>query len=87
LTRKNASEYGRGTIKSNRGREKMAYKHTNSKGVTYYLNSKDVTLRGGKQQTIYYFSKDERKDTASDLPDGMSVNENPRNGFLTVKRG
>ncbi len=23
----------------------MAYKHTNSKGVTYYLNSKDVTLR------------------------------------------
>ena len=36
------------------------YKHTNSKGVTYYLNSKDVTLRGGKLQTIYYFSKDDR---------------------------
>lgn len=75
-------------FKSNRGRcKKMAYKHTNSKGVTYYLNSKDVTLRGGKQQTIYYFSKDERKDTATDLPSGFSVNENPRNGFLTVKRG
>jgi hypothetical protein len=27
----------------------MAYKHTNSKGVTYYLNSKKVTLRGGKE--------------------------------------
>ncbi|HET7673658.1 MAG TPA: hypothetical protein VFK11_04065 [Candidatus Saccharimonadales bacterium] len=65
----------------------MAYKHTNSKGVTYYLNSKDVTLRGGKKQTIYYFSKDERPDTAAELPSGMSVNENPRNGFLTVKRG
>lgn len=65
----------------------MAYKHTNSKGVTYYLNSKKVVLRGGKEQTIYYFSKDERKDTASELPSGMSVNENPRNGFLTVKRG
>jgi len=64
----------------------MAYKHTNSKGVTYYLNSKDVVLRGGKQQTIYYFSKDERKDTATELPSGFSVNENPRNGFLTVKR-
>ena len=66
----------------------MAYKHTNSnsKGVTYYLNSKDVTLRGGKMQTIYYFSKDERKEAVSDLPAGMQVNENPRNGFLTVSR-
>ena len=64
----------------------MAYKHTNSKGVTYYLNSKAVTLRGGKQQTIYYFSKDERPEAVNDIPDGMMVNENPRNGFLTVKR-
>ena len=64
----------------------MAYKHTNSKGVTYYLNSKDITLRGGKMQTIYYFSKDERKEAVSDLPAGMQVNENPRNGFLTVSR-
>jgi len=64
----------------------MAYKHTNSKGITYYLNSKEVTLRGGKKQVIYYFSKDERKDTAADLPDGFEVNENVRNGFLTVKR-
>ncbi len=65
----------------------MAYSHTNSKGVKYYLNSKDVTLRGGKTQTIYYFSKDERKDTGLDaIPAGMQVNENPRNGFLTVSR-
>lgn len=64
----------------------MAYKHTNSKGVTYYLNSKAVTLRGGKTQTIYYFSKDERKDTGVDLPGDRTVNENPRNGFLTLKR-
>ncbi len=63
----------------------MAYQHTNSKGVTYHLNSKDVVLRGGKTQTIYYFSKDSRPE-ACDLPSGMSVNENPRNGFLTVKR-
>jgi hypothetical protein len=63
----------------------MGYKHTNSRGVTYYLNSKKVTLRGGKEQIIYYFSKDERPE-ASDLPSTMVVNENPRNGFLTVKR-
>jgi hypothetical protein len=67
------------------GESTMAYNHTNSKGVTYYLNSKKVVLRGGKEQTIYYFSKDERPE-ATDLPAGMEVNENPRNGFLTVKR-
>jgi hypothetical protein len=63
----------------------MAYKHTNSKGVTYHLNSKNVVLRGGKEQTIYYFSKDARPETAVDLPDSKAVNENPRNGFLTLK--
>ncbi len=63
----------------------MGYSHVNSKGVKYYLNSKLVTLRGGKEQTIYYFSKDERPE-ATDLPKGFVVNENPRNGFLTVKR-
>ncbi len=64
----------------------MAYSHVNSKGVKYYLNSKEVTLRGGKKQTIYYFSKDERPEGIDDVPEGMQVNENPRNGFLTVSR-
>ena len=66
----------------------MAYQHTNSKGVTYYLHTTNVTLRGGKQQTIYFFTKNEKnaKGTPCDLPAGMVVGENPRNGFLTVKR-
>jgi hypothetical protein len=64
----------------------MAYSHTNSKGVKYFLNSKEVVLRGGKKQVIFYFSKDERKEALDSLPAGMVVNENPRNGFLTVKR-
>jgi len=64
----------------------MGYKHTNSKGKTYYLNSKVVTLRGGKQQTIYYFSQDERAETASDLPADMEVFESQRNAFLVVRR-
>lgn len=65
----------------------MAYTQTNPKGVTYYLNSKEVILRGGKKQTIYYFSKDLRPETAVDeLPEGMEVNINTRNGFMTIKR-
>lgn len=60
------------------------YSQTNSKGVTYYLNCKNVVLRGGKEQTIYYFSKDAGRPEACELPDGKKVNENPRNGFLTL---
>lgn len=62
------------------------YSQTNSRGVVYHLNSKLVTLRGGKEQRIFYFSKDER-DTACPLPAGFVVTENARNGFLTLKRG
>lgn len=61
------------------------YSHTNSKGVTYFLNTKNVTLRGGRQQAIYYFSKDANRPEACALPEGKVINENPRNGFLTVK--
>ena len=65
----------------------MAFTQTNPKGVKYYLNSKKVVLRGGKEQTIYYFSKDLRPETAVDaLPDGMEVNVNPRNSFMTIAR-
>lgn len=65
-----------------------AYSHTNSKGVTYYLHSKDVTLRGGKNQTIYFFAKVEKnaKGEPTDLPAGYEVTENPRNGFLTIRK-
>ena len=67
----------------------MAYSHTNSKGVTYYLFSKDVQLRGGKMQTIYYFSKDpnnSKGDACDDVPAGREVVENPRNGFLALRK-
>ena len=58
----------------------MAYKHTNSKGITYYLHKTDVTLRGGKTQTIYFFA------VPCDLPEDRVVKENPRNGFLTISK-
>ena len=66
----------------------MAYEHVNSKGTTYYLRSTEVTLRGGKKQTIYFFTKTETggKGTPCDLPSDRQVNENPRNGFLTLSK-
>jgi len=65
----------------------MSFTHLNTKGTTYHLNKKDVTLKStGRVQTIYYFSKDSR-DTASAKPDGYHVKENSRTGlpFLTKK--
>lgn len=64
-----------------------AYSYTNSRGQTYYLHSKLVTLRGNKQQKIYFFAKDERPaDAVTELPEGYMVQQNPRNGFLTLKK-
>ncbi len=65
-----------------------AYSHQNSKGVTYYLHTKEVTLRGGRLQRIYWFAKQEDPATAQpEVPAGYRVVENERNGFLTLKRG
>ncbi|MCF2132219.1 hypothetical protein L1I79_38275 [Strepomyces sp. STD 3.1] len=66
----------------------IPYSHVNSKGIRYYLWSMKVTLRGRKEQTIYYFAKapSGNKGTPSRLPDDRVVKENPRNGFLTISK-
>lgn len=63
------------------------YSHTNSKGVTYILHSREVSLRGGRMTRIYYFRKDVlHRDVEKELPKGYYVRENPRNGFLTIAK-
>ena len=72
---------GRGNLKNTANNLKeerrimAGYKHTNSKGVTYYLHSKDVQLRGGKNQTIYFFAKKEKNEKGEPcgLPSDRSV--------------
>ena len=65
----------------------MAYAHTNSKGQTYYLHSKSVTLRGGRQQTIYFFAKEEKPEGGLEaVPEGMHVVENKKTGLPMLKR-
>lgn len=64
-----------------------AYQHTNSKGVTYYLHKKEVELKGGRKQVIYFFAKSEGgKGEPSDLPADREVVENKRNGFLILRK-
>ena len=66
----------------------MAYEHTNGKGVKYYLHKSEVTLRGGKPQTIYLVTNQENcgKCTTCHHTAYRVVRENPRNGFVTLKK-
>ena len=65
----------------------MAFSYKNSKGQTYFLNSKDVTLKStGRVQTIYFFSKDERSTALNEVPSGKKVVENERTGLPFLKK-
>lgn len=64
----------------------MAYSYTNSKGTTYYLHSKETTLKNGRVQRIYFFAKDIREDGALDaIPEGRMVAES-KNGLPVLKK-
>lgn len=65
----------------------MAYAHKNSKGQTYYLHHKEVTLRGGRKQVIYYFAREEKGEGELEaVPEGMMVIENKRTGLPMLKK-
>ncbi len=64
----------------------MAYAHTNSKGQTYYLHMKDVNLKGGRVQRIYFFARDERPGAVDEMPAGYQVVENARTGLPILKK-
>jgi len=64
----------------------MAYEHTNSKGVKYYLHFKDVKLKGGRIQRIYFFAKDIRAGSLDEVPAGFKVIETERTGMPILKK-
>jgi hypothetical protein len=64
----------------------MAYAFTNSKGVTYYLHFKDVNLKGGRQQRIYFFARDVRDGSLDAVPDAYKVVETTRTGMPILKK-
>ena len=65
----------------------MAFSTQSKKsGKTYYLHSKSVTLRGGRQQTIFYFAQDVRDGALDSVPAGYTVMENPRTGLPMLKK-
>ena len=63
----------------------MAYSHKNSKGVTYYLHSRKTTLKGGREQTIYFFAKTVKEGALDAVPAGYMVSET-KNGLPVLKK-
>ncbi len=64
----------------------MAYEFTNSKGVKYYLHFKDVNLKGGRQQRIYFFARHIRDGSLNEVPAGYQVMETERTGMPILKK-
>jgi len=60
------------------------FSHTNSRGQIYYLHTKEVTLRGGRIQRIFFFSKD--PSGSIDKPEGYEIIENKRTGLPFLKK-
>ena len=60
----------------------MVYTH---EGWTLY--TRDVTLKGGRRQTIYFFSKRTPKSgSPCELPGGYNVGVNKRTGLPYLKK-
>jgi hypothetical protein len=64
----------------------MAFLFTNKKGVKYYLHSKKVNLKGGREQTIFYFARDIRPGALDEVPAGYKVIETAKTGMPILKK-
>ncbi|HSW89926.1 MAG TPA: hypothetical protein VLH19_03580 [Patescibacteria group bacterium] len=60
--------------------------YKNSKGQTYYLHTREVTLKNGRKQRIYYFARDERAGLLKEVPAGYAIMETKRTGMPVLKR-
>ncbi len=64
----------------------MAFEFTNKKGVKYYLHFKDVNLKGGRVQRIYFFARDVRDGSLDEVPEKFKVIETERTGMPILKK-
>jgi hypothetical protein len=64
----------------------MAYEFKNSRGVSYFLHSKDVILKGGRKQTIFYFARDVRPGALNEVPAAYQVIETAKTGMPILKK-
>lgn len=63
----------------------MPYKYKNSKGNEYILHERRTKLRNGKEQTLYYFAKEQKEGALDNVPEGYRVSETA-NGLPVLQR-
>jgi hypothetical protein len=64
----------------------MAFEFKNSKGTVYYLHGKNVTLKGGRAQMIYYFAREIKPGALDAVPAGLKVVETTKTGMPILKK-
>lgn len=53
----------------------------------YTLHTREVKLKGGRLQTIYFFAKSKPKSgRPCDMPVGYKIGKNPRTGLPYLKK-
>ena len=57
----------------------MAYSFTNSKDKTYFLHSRQVELKGGRTQTLYFFAKEPGEGALNEVAES-------KNGLPVLKK-
>lgn len=65
----------------------MPYAYRNTRGVTYYLHERTVTLTGsGARQTIRYFRKEPAEGAIDAVPDGYEIFEGARSTLPLLRK-
>ena len=63
----------------------MPYIYKNQRGVTYFLHARVTKLKSGKNQTLYFFAKEQKAGALDAVPMGYKVAETT-NGLPVLKR-
>lgn len=65
----------------------MPYAYRNTRGVTYYLHERTVTLAGsGARQVIRYFRKEPTEEAIDAVPEGYEIYETARSPLPLLRR-
>ena len=65
----------------------MAFSAKSKKtGKEFYLHSKEVILKGGRKQRIFFFCSSVKEGAVDSLPLGYAIGENSKTGLPILKK-
>lgn len=63
-----------------------AFSYKNTKGQTYYLHSRILVLKNGREQQIYFFARDVRDGALEQIPEKYEVVETKQTGMPVLRK-